>query len=638
MQIKRFGNWKISTRIFLGFGGALALNFVFAVLSLQKFSDLRQQASDLAERESSETQALADLRFQLNSHRGAQLEYLAARNGRQRAESEKHVREAEVGSLSAQEKCCAIFADLKRRQSLDQVRDDLLHYLEVSQQVISLARASDARQKRKTRRRGIRSDLLMADLLFGPEQDALNRVLSRLQARVDLDRRAAEDARQSGAELYAFTQRRSDAALALGAGVGLLVALAIVFLSLRPVRRMIDRAEEIARGSFSGAPLEVNAGAEAGNLAHSLNQFQAKMQFACDGLKGCGERAAAALDPLSTRARQQDHGGHLQQKQALEISIHAEKMAAVATEIFDCSRRAAETACESVRTAGKGAATLDETLTRMQSIAGAVGETSKRIQRLGKSSEQIGQILSVIDDIAKQTNLLALNASIEAARAGEHGRGFAVVAGEVTKLAERTSKATKEIKVTMGQIRLETQIAVKAMAEGSSLVESGIESTEQASGLLRSLVGTTEGLNRMVNQIAAMAAMQPSSREEIGERVKEILITAKESCEGAAQITGVLEELSRIATELQDLENHIRQKCAVPRQGQEFEIRQEKSRTMAAEKTEIVSKRGPTGPALAAPVGLRPGVAKIHARLLTPVTDPPAQLPVPSGASARTRA
>src|SRR6202035_2564381 len=116
---------------------------------------------------------------------------------------------------------------------------------------------------------------------------------------------------------------------------------------------------------------------------------------------------------------------------------------------------------------------VDATLTKMKVIAESVGAAARKMEELGKSSDQIGQIIGVIDDIADQTNLLALNAAIEAARAGEQRRGFAVVADEVRKLAERTSKATKEIATMIQNIQDETKTAVLAMESGTKQVEAG---------------------------------------------------------------------------------------------------------------------------------------------------------------------
>src|SRR5271156_552741 len=116
---------------------------------------------------------------------------------------------------------------------------------------------------------------------------------------------------------------------------------------------------------------------------------------------------------------------------------------------------------------------------------------------LGKSSDQIGRIIGVIDDIADQTNLLARNAAIEAARAGEQGRGFAVVADEVRKLAERTTKATKEIAEMIQSVQTETRGAVEKMQSGTQQVEKGVEVTAKAGASLKQIIGQAEHVGEM---------------------------------------------------------------------------------------------------------------------------------------------
>jgi methyl-accepting chemotaxis protein len=128
----------------------------------------------------------------------------------------------------------------------------------------------------------------------------------------------------------------------------------------------------------------------------------------------------------------------------------------------------------------------------MRGIATAVTTTTKKMEDLGKSSDRIGRIIAVIDDIADQTNLLALNAAIEAARAGEQGRGFAVVADEVRKLAERTTTATKEIAQMIRTIQADIKSTLRAMEEGTVQVEDGVQSTVQAGDSLREIIHTAE--------------------------------------------------------------------------------------------------------------------------------------------------
>src|SRR6185437_11671354 len=129
-----------------------------------------------------------------------------------------------------------------------------------------------------------------------------------------------------------------------------------------------------------------------------------------------------------------------------------------------------------------------QTLANMRSIADYVGTTARKIEELGKNSDQIGRIIGVIDEIADQTNLLALNAAIEAARAGEQGRGFAVVADEVRKLAERTTTATKEIAQMIQTIQAETRSAVEAMDRETRHANDGVATTAQAGASLEEII------------------------------------------------------------------------------------------------------------------------------------------------------
>ncbi len=201
---------------------------------------------------------------------------------------------------------------------------------------------------------------------------------------------------------------------------------------------------------------------------------------------------------------------------------------------------------------------MEETLSRMRAIAQSVGETAKKVQELGKQSDQIGKIIGVIDDIADQTNLLALNAAIEAARAGEQGRGFAVVADEVRKLAERTSSTTKEITGMIRSIQSETQSAVTAMQAGTQEVERGVESTSQAGSSLHDIIQMSEQVGDMVTHIATAATQQSAASEEINGNIEQIAKITAASAASSQQTANALQDLSALASNLQRLVGQFR--------------------------------------------------------------------------------
>jgi methyl-accepting chemotaxis protein len=189
----------------------------------------------------------------------------------------------------------------------------------------------------------------------------------------------------------------------------------------------------------------------------------------------------------------------------------------------------------------------------MNQIAEKVQHSAKTVENLGLRSDQIGEIIGTIEDIADQTNLLALNAAIEAARAGEQGRGFAVVADEVRALAERTTRATKEIGEMIKTIQKETKDAVTAMEQGVHQVATGTMEAAKSGDALRDILSQINNVSMQVNQIATAAEEQTattngisSSMIQITEIVQLTLSGAHESATAAAQLNGNSKELQRL--------------------------------------------------------------------------------------------
>jgi methyl-accepting chemotaxis protein len=246
-------------------------------------------------------------------------------------------------------------------------------------------------------------------------------------------------------------------------------------------------------------------------------------------------------------------GAQEQTSQAGEVASAVEEMTKTIIENSRNAGSAAETAKRAREAAQAGGKVVSETVVGMRGIAAVVKESAATVTELGKSSDQIGEIISVIDDIADQTNLLALNAAIEAARAGEQGRGFAVVADEVRKLAERTTKATKEIAGMIKKIQADTAGAVRSMEEGTQKVEEGIRLADRAGVSLEEIVAVSQKVTDMMTQIAAASEQQSSASEEISKNVGAISTVTSQTATGTQQIARAAEDLNRMTEKLQEL-------------------------------------------------------------------------------------
>jgi len=323
---------------------------------------------------------------------------------------------------------------------------------------------------------------------------------------------------------------------------------------VRPLASLALRLEDIAEGEGDlTRRINVNGHNEIDEVGIWFNVFIGRIE---DIVRRVAEHATTlgqAATELAATARETATQAVQQQEQASRITITMGEMSSAVLEISQTTQTAAVDARKAEESAVAGGETVQSTVATIGQLLKANQETSAKIEELGRSSDAIGKIVNVINEIAGQTNLLALNASIEAARAGEHGRGFAVVAGEVRRLAERTSAATKEIDETVRAIQLGTGEAVEAMRSSMNHVQSGVASANSAGEALTRIIHGSESVQKMVTQIAAAATEQSYSTQSVTSNVTEIASIIEKTAASSQQSVEACQQLALLANELTGL-------------------------------------------------------------------------------------
>jgi methyl-accepting chemotaxis protein len=323
---------------------------------------------------------------------------------------------------------------------------------------------------------------------------------------------------------------------------------------VRPLHTLAMRLQDIAEGEGDlTRRVEVNGKNEIDEVAIWFNVFIGRIQEIVSRVAEHANTLGRAATDLASTAHETAEQAAKQQQQAERITTAMNEMSSAVQEISQTTQSAAVDARNAEESAHVGGRTVQTTVETIGNLLLSNRETSTRIEELGKSSDAIGRIVNVINEIAGQTNLLALNASIEAARAGEHGRGFAVVAGEVRRLAERTSSATKEIDSTVNAIQEGTKIAVDAMRSSMTHVQSGSDSARSAGEALASIIQGSESVQKMVTQIAAAATQQSYSTQSVSSNVNEIASIIQQTAASSQQSVEACLQLSKLANELSGL-------------------------------------------------------------------------------------
>lgn len=337
------------------------------------------------------------------------------------------------------------------------------------------------------------------------------------------------------------------ACLALLIPAGIFIGRSVVG-RLKPVVEVADHA---AQGDLT-ARVPVTTTDEIGQIGQSLNGFLDHLNRMLGQTANAAHSVAAAAEELSVNGAQVADASKEQSSQSTQTASAVEEMSATANEMARNAQVMATTAQNLTGTAQKGGDVVANSITGMQTVARTMDSSAERINQLGQRSQEIGEIIRVIEDIADQTNLLALNAAIEAARAGEQGRGFAVVADEVRKLAERTGKATKEIASVIETVLSGTNEAVTSMQAGTSEVQAGMDLVNEAGGRLNEIVDGVKNVTDMVQQMASTIEEQTQTTEQIAGGVQAVAGLSQQNEGSVQQVAAASTDLSKLATEMQD--------------------------------------------------------------------------------------
>ncbi|EQD23992.1 MAG: Methyl-accepting chemotaxis sensory transducer [Leptospirillum sp. Group IV 'UBA BS'] len=351
-----------------------------------------------------------------------------------------------------------------------------------------------------------------------------------------------------------LSRLKLQAAIYALATIGILLLLLVVLvrmIAVRPLGNLVTVIGRTAEGDLT-QHLTSRAGDEVGDLVNHFGRM-------VDNLRDLVQKVANESECVGEGSRnmivslESIRGKSTTQMQQIETAKTAvDELGRSLADVAQVTRAVSEISARASQEANTGGETVSNMVRELSRIEKVISDAGEKILDLGKRSDQISQIVNIINEIAEQTNLLALNAAIEAARAGEQGRGFAVVADEVRKLAERTTRSTREISETISQLQGLTEQSVKVMDRGSKEMKLLIGETEKTAEVFTRIVASSSDVSRRVNQIAETTGQQTQAIARVEKVVDQTARDARETVENVSGAVLAGEGLQKQMEELND--------------------------------------------------------------------------------------
>jgi methyl-accepting chemotaxis protein len=314
------------------------------------------------------------------------------------------------------------------------------------------------------------------------------------------------------------------------------------------IMKLLEEVSGVAEGDLT-REAEVTAEVT-GAIADSFNYMILELRRIIQSVQATTQEVSSSAAEIRSTTEHLSQGSETQAYQIVETSKAVKEMSDSITQVSDNAAQSATVSQQALANAQRGTKAVQDTILGMNRIRDQVQETAKRIKRLGESSQEIGEIVQLIEDIADRTSILALNASIQAAMAGEAGRGFAVVAEEVERLAERSTDATKQIAMLIKTTQTETTEAVAAMEATTHDVVTGSQLADQAGQALGEIENVSNNLAGLIQSISMASKQQARGSENLARSMTEISDVTQQTAAGTRQAAVAINELATLADQL----------------------------------------------------------------------------------------
>jgi methyl-accepting chemotaxis protein len=538
-----FNNLKISGKLITVVLVIMLLMLTLGAFAILKLSKVNGSTEELATNWMPSVHAVDSMDKTISDFRRQELQYILSTNKEDFALYQKRMDDVEGQLKQDEAQYQKLISSPEEKKLYEEFLASWSLYLESVKKEIALT-ALDKHEEALALCRGEAKKHFLAAM------DALDRDAA-------LNQKGGAAAYQLAKEVYGQSRIMIISLIGIALLVGMVLALLVARSISRALGNGVAIAERLAQGDLT-VSIVADSKDETGLLLAAMKSMAENLRQVIGQVTGTASQVASAASQLSSTAERIATGAEQVAAQSGTVATAGEEMSSTSGDIAQNCQMAATGAQRASQSAQNGADVVEHTVTVMGQIAEKVQETAKTVASLGARSDQIGAIIGTIEDIADQTNLLALNAAIEAARAGEQGRGFAVVADEVRALAERTTRATREIGEMIKAIQNETKGAVTAMEQGVRQVEAGTEEAAKSGLALRDILEQVNDVAMQVHQIATAAEEQTATTGEISSNMLQITEVVQLTSQGAQESATAAAQLSGHAEELQRLVGHFR--------------------------------------------------------------------------------